>query len=122
MSVRAYIIREKNIWVNETNMTFQYDNNGPDDLVKYTHTDEEYCINIWHQDKLIDLLIEYGAEDYTNQDLIGEIEMGKNDFESFCENYVETGLGELTNEDLESIDLIKAYFAEGNEWLIFKCY
>lgn len=47
MSVRAYITREKNIWVDEVNKTY-YDNNDGDGLVKYTHTDHEYAINIWH--------------------------------------------------------------------------
>ena len=116
MSVRAYIIREKKIWVNEDRGFFQYNNDG-ENLTKYVHTDEEYCLNIWHQDHLLDTLFDYGAEDYTNQDFIGEIEMGKEDFESFVK-YTEW----TDEEDLESIELIQKYFNEGNDWLILKCY
>lgn len=116
MSVRAYITREKDIWVDEVNRTY-YDNNDGDGLVKYTHTDEEYCINIWHQDHLIEKLLDYGAEDYSNNDFVGEIEIGFEDFEAFYEN-----THWENKEDIESIKLIKKYFDEGNDWLILKCY
>lgn len=118
MSVRAYILREKDIWVDEESKTFEYNNNDNKNLVKYTHEDLEYAINIWHQDELIQAMLNYGAEDYTNHDFIGEIEMGLEDFNVMleCCSII------WTQEDWESIKLIQKYFEEGNEWLILKCY
>lgn len=117
MSVRAYILREKMIWVNEDAGFFQYDNNG-ENLTKYVHEDLEYVINIWHQDKLVDEMFKFGAEDYTNHDFIGEIEMGKENFYSMINN---SDL-EFTDDDWDSIEDIRKYFKEGNDWLILKCY
>mgnify|MGYP003515973595 FL=1 len=45
MSVKAYITREKLIWVNEDRGFFQYNNDG-ENLTKYVHIDHEYCFNI----------------------------------------------------------------------------
>lgn len=117
MSVRAYIIREKHIWVNEDTGHIQYNNDG-ENLTKYTHTDEEFAFNIWHQDKFLEEMFNYGAEDYTNRDFVGEIEMGKEEFECMCEN----SNMEFTQDDLESIKTIKNYFEEGWNWVTFRCY
>ena len=117
MSVKAYILREKKIWVNEDAGFFQYDNNG-ENLTKYVHEDLEYVINIWHQDQLIETMLNYGAEDYTNHDFVGEIEMGSEDFSIMLEHCKI----EWTQDDWESIKIIKKYFEEGNNWLILKCY
>lgn len=83
--MKAYITREKKIWVNEDRGFFQYNNDG-ENLTKYVHTEYEYCFDIWHQDRLLDLMFDYGAKDYSNQDFISEIEMGKEDFKSMLEN------------------------------------
>lgn len=117
MSIRAYITREKNIWVDEVNKTY-YDNNDGDGLIKYTHTDLECVINIWRQDRLIEEMLNYGAEDYTNDDFVGDIEMSKEDFETM----VEHSNMSFTADDLESIKIIKKYFEEGDDWLILTCY
>ena len=116
MSVRAYITRRKTIWVNEDAGFFQYNNNG-ENLTKYVHESEEYCLNIWHQDELLEELFKWGAEDYTNHDFAGHIEIGLDDFEAFYEN---TYWEDLV--DIESIDKIKKYFDEGNYWLVLNCY
>lgn len=117
MSVKAYITREKKIWVNEDRGFFQYNNDG-ENLTKYVHTEYEYCFDIWHQDRLLDLMFDYGAEDYSNQDFISEIEMGKEDFKSMLENE----RGEWSQEDLDSLDKIIKYFKEGHDWLILTYY
>lgn len=116
MSVRGYIVRERHIWVDEERNLIQHDNNG-ENLTKYTHEDLEYAINIWHQDKLIEEMLSFGAEDYTNHDFIGEIEMGKEDWEKMLEYSKRV----WDTEDWDSIKLINKYFEE-DDWLILKCY
>lgn len=115
--MKAYITREKKIWVNEDRGFFQYNNDG-ENLTKYVHTEYEYCFNIWHQDRLLDLMFDYGAKDYSNQDFISEIEMGKEDFKSMLENERR----EWSQEDLDSLGRIIKYFEEGNDRLILTCY
>ena len=44
--------------------------------------------------------------------------MGKEEFESMCEN----SDMDFTEDDLESIKTIKSYFEEGWNWAVFKCY
>lgn len=117
MSVRAYITREKHIWVEEETGFFQFNNDG-ENLVKYTHTDEEFAFNIWHQDTLLEEMLDFGAEDYTNNDFVGEIEMGKEEFESMLENSDK----KWSEDDLKSIETIKKYFEEGWNWVVFRCY
>ena len=117
MSIRAYITREKMIWVNEEAGFFQYNNDG-ENLTKYVHTDHEYCFNIWHQNRLLVLMFNYGAEDYTNQDFIGEVEMSKEDFESMLENERR----DWPQEDWDSLEKIIKYFEEGHEWITLTCY
>ena len=115
MSVKAYIIREKTIYVDEKNKTV-HDTRINENLVKYTHEDQEYCFDIWRQEKLLESLLDYGAEDYTNDQFLGTIEIGLDDFEAFDENtYWED------ESDQESINKIRKYF-EDNYWLILKCY
>ena len=117
MSIRAYITRKKLIWVNEDAGFFQYNNDG-ENLTKYVHTDHEYCFNIWHQNRLLALMFNYGAEDYTNQDFIGEVEMSKEDFESMLESEKR----ELSQQDWDSLEKIIKYFEEGHEWITLTCY
>lgn len=114
--MKAYITREKKIWVNEDRGFFQYNNDG-ENLTKYVHTEYEYCFNIWHQDRLLDLMFDYGAKDYSNQDFISEIEMGKEDFKSMLENE----RGEWSQEDWDSLGKIMKYFEEGHEWVTLTC-
>lgn len=114
MSVRAYILRTDDIYVEDKKKIV--DKTYPN-AVRYTHEDLEYVINIWHQDDLIEEMLNYGAEDYTNHDFVGEIEMGKEDFECMIE-HSEMNFSE---EDWESIKDIEEYFKE-NDWLILKCY
>lgn len=120
MSIRAYIVREKHIWVNEDRGFFQYNNDG-ENLIKYTHTDKEYCLNVSSQMHLIKLMKDYGAEDYTNNDWLGVIEMGREDFESMMEN---SGVlnSSTPEEDFKSLSLIKKYFEEGWRWIVLDCY
>ena len=63
-------------------------------------------------------MFNYGAEDYTNQDFIGEVEMSKEDFESMLESEKR----ELSQKDWESLEKIIKYFEEGHEWLTLTCY
>lgn len=117
MSVRAYIKRERSIWVDEKNRTY-YNNNNGEGLMKYTHTDNEFAFNIWHQDDFLQTLLDFGAEDYTNHDFVGTIEMGKEDFESMLENCKK----EWSADDWKSIKVIQNYFKEGWNWVEFDCY
>lgn len=117
MSVRAYIVREKYIWVNEDAGFFQYNNDG-DNLTKYVHQDEEYCINITHQSNLVEEMIYHGACDCTNMDFSGTIEMLEEDFEDMLDDENV----HFTEDDLESIEIIKNYFEEGWDFVTFNCY
>ena len=63
-------------------------------------------------------MFNYGAEDYTNQDFIGEVEMNKEDFESMLENEKR----ELSQKDWDSIEKIIKYFEEGYDWITLTCY
>lgn len=115
MSVRAYILREDSIWVTPDKKKIvdrDYKN-----AIRYVHEDLEYVINIWHQDDLIEEMLNYGAEDYTNHDFVGDVEMGKEDFKSMIE-HSEMNFSE---EDLESIKDIKKYFDKESDWLILRC-
>lgn len=116
MSIRAYIKREKKIWVNEDRGFFQYNNDG-ENLTKYVHTDHEYCFNIWYQDGLLAMMFKHGAEDYTNQDFIGEVEMSKEDFESMLEGERR----EWSQKDWDSLEKIIKYFEEGHDWITLTC-
>ncbi|MBR3209102.1 MAG: hypothetical protein IKF82_02420 [Bacilli bacterium] len=113
MSIRAYIVREKNIWVDETSKTY-YNNNDRDNLVRYTHEDLEYAFNLWRQPELLSELQKYGLEEYVNDDFVGEIEIGKEDFNSLVENSNQ----EWSEDDKESIKIIGEYFEEGNDWFV----
>ena len=117
MSVRAYIVREKHIWVNEDRGIIQYNNDG-ENLTKYTHTDREFAFNIWHQDEFLKTLLDFGAEDYTNDDFVGTIEMEKEEFESMLENCKK----EWSTNDWESVKVIQNYFKEGWDWVTFDCF
>ena len=64
------------------------------------------------------MMFNYGAEDYTNQDFIGEVEMNKEDFESMLENEKR----ELSQKDWDSIEKIIKYFEEGYDWITLTCY
>lgn len=112
MSVRARIVRTDDIYVE--NKKKIVDKTHPN-AVKYTHEDLKEVINITHQGKLIETMCHYGAEDFTNQDYIGEIEMGKDAFDSMIEQ--ESFVG----DDSDSVDELKEYF-EDNDWLILRCY
>lgn len=117
MSVRAYITREKSIWVDEVNKTY-YDNNDGDGLVKYTHTDYECAINIWHQDRLIEEMLNFGAQDCTNGDFLGTVEMDKESWDTMIEH-----CGKIWNpEDWDSIKIIDKYFKEESDRLVLTCY
>ena len=118
MSVRGYIVREKRIWVDEDKMICYNSNLDCSKLVEYIHEDLEYVINIWHQDDLIEEMLNYGAVDYTNHDFVGDIEMGKEDFECMIEH----SKMNFSKEDLDTLNDINNYFKEGNDWLILKCY
>lgn len=115
MSVRGYILRESSIWVTpDKKEIVDRDYEG---AIRYVHEDLEYVINIWHQDDLIEEMLNYGAEDYTNHDFVGDVEMGKEDFECMIE-HSEMNFSE---EDLESIKDIKKYFDKESDWLILRC-
>lgn len=116
MSVRAYIVREKMIWVNEDAGFFQYDNNG-ENLTKYVHKDQEYCFSCWSQNHIRQLILDYGGDDYTNCDSVGEIEISIDDFKELYENESFDD-----PEDQESIEKIKKYFDEGNYYLTLNCW
>ena len=51
-------------------------------------------------------------------DFIGEVEMGKEEFESMLENERR----EWSQEDWDSLGKIIEYFEEGYDWLVLTCY
>ncbi len=115
MSVRAYIVREDDIYVDENNKVYK---RAPEDVStkKYTHKDQEYCFSCWSQDHIRQLILDYGGNDYTNIDCVGEIEIGLDDFDALYDNEYFEG------EDLESIEKIRKYFDEGNWYLTLNCW
>ena len=116
MSIKCYIIREKQIFVDEKEHKY-HEKRIKDDLVRYVHEDQEYAFSI-SQEKLLETMFDFGAEDYTNNDWLGNIEMSKEDFESMLENSKRI----WTNEDWESIKVVQNYFKEGWNWVVFDCY
>ena len=111
MSVEAFIVREDVIWVDKERMIIQNNNDG-DNLVEYVHKEEEFCIDIWKQDNLINEMFKYGANDYTNSEYVGIIEM---DYDFFYEMYVallDNSEMDLSDDDKDSINKIKEYLDE----------
>ena len=115
MSVRAYITRETVVYIDDNDTVYR---KAPEGIAtkKFIHTDEEFCINVWHQDHLIQLILDYGGDDYTNDDWVGEIEIGLDDFDALYDNESFEG------DDLESIEKIRKYFDEGNWYLTLNCW
>ena len=116
MSIKCYIIREKQIFVDEEKHEY-HEKRIRDNLVRYVHEDQEYAFSI-SQERLLETMFNFGAEDYTNDDWLGEIEMGKEDFDIMIEH---CGI-EWNQQDWDSIKTISEYFKEGYNWVIFKCY
>lgn len=107
MSVKGYVVTEKSIWVDEKNMSFQYEKG--ENLVEYTHIDEEFFINIWKQGELFEKLLEYG-HDFTNNQCCGTIEMH---YDIFLDMLEENTFEEENDKD--SINIINKYFDEIKE-------
>ena len=110
MSVEGFIVREDVIWVNKERMIIQNNNDG-ENLTKYVHRSEEFCIDIWKQDKLLKEMFKFGANDYTNNEYVGIIEMNYDNFYEMVDN---SDL-DFDNNDYDSIEKIKKYFNE-NEY------
>ena len=121
MSVRAYIVREQLVWLDiESNLIYKKRTNDKN-LKEFVHKDLEYVFNIWHQDKLLDILFKNGACDFTNNDYICTIEIEKEYFDELIKN-INNNRYSLTNDDLDSINLMKKYFDEGNDYLVLECF
>lgn len=110
MSVEGFIVREDVIWVNKERMIIQNNNDG-ENLTKYIHKSEEFCIDIWKQDKLLKEMFKFGANDYTNKEYVGIIEMNYDNFYEMVDN---SDL-DFDDNDYDSIEKIKKYFNE-NEY------
>lgn len=110
MSVRAYIVREERIWVDEKNMRCYWNNDNDefDELKEYVHKSEEECIDVWGQADLINEMFKFGANDYTNNETVGLIEMSYDDFMNMEEN----SKLEFTDFDRDSLMLMMEYFNE----------
>lgn len=118
MSVDAYIVRTDDIYVDRKTNTIYNTYIAGKNLKRYTHKDEEFCFSFWHgQSDFADIVRRY-SNDCTNEDSCGEMELHISDFKRMIED------NEFTNEDdLESIEIMKKYFEEGNhEWILFNCY
>ena len=116
MSIVAYIVREDIIYVDENKNIYK---EAPESVAtkKYIHKDEELCFSCWSQDHIRRLILDYGGDDYTNYDCIGEIVIGLDDFEALYDNE------SFDNpEDEESIEKMKRYFDEGNYLLTLSCW
>ena len=92
MSVRAYIRKD-------FRMT---DNEG----VQWYRKEYEFCYNTGLQQNITELLLEYGASDYRNEDGNGAIEISKYRFMRL----IEEKLLELNRTDRDSLMTIKNYF------------
>jgi len=92
MSIRAYIRKD-------FSMT---DNEG----VQWYRKEYEFCYNTGLQQNLTELLLEFGASDYRNEDGYGAIEISKYRFMRLFERRFLN----LNREDRDSLMTIKNYF------------
>lgn len=93
MSIRAYIRKD-------FRMT---DNEG----VQWYRKEYEFCYNTGLQQNITQLLLEFGASDYRNEDGYGAIEISKYRFMRLFHNGL---LQRLSGEDRNSLITIKNYF------------
>lgn len=94
MSIRAYIRKD-------FRMT---DNEG----IQWYRKEYEFCYNTGLQQNITELLLEYGASDYRNEDGYGAIEISKYRFMRLYNSR----LLELNREDRDSLITIKNYFED----------
>lgn len=116
MSVRAYIVRKEVIYVDENNNIYEKAPEGVP-TKEYIHKDQEYCFSCWSQDHIRQLILDYGGDDYTNCDCVGELEIGLDDFDALYDNESFDD-----PDDKESIDKMRKYFDEGNWYLTLNCW
>lgn len=93
MSIRAYIRKD-------FRMT---DNEG----VLWYRKEYEFCYNTGLQQNITELLLEYGASDYRNEDGYGAIEISRYRFMRLFHSRL---LVALNREDRDSLMTIKNYF------------
>lgn len=116
MSIKAHIVREDVIYVDEQNNIYR---ERPKDISvkEYIHKDHEECFRPYRQDTLTDTIIAYGGEDYTNYHGTGTIEIVAEDFEKLYENEYFAN-----QEDNEAVEMMKKYFDEGHWILVLDCW
>lgn len=116
MSIKAHIVREDVIYVDEQNNVYR---ERPKDVSvkEYIHKDQEECFRPYRQDMVTEALTKYGGEDYTNYEGLGTIEIVEEDFKELYENE------RFENqEDIEAVEMMKEYFDEGHWILVLDCW
>ena len=109
MSIRAYIIKRKKV---------ESDKNDCDKFIVYRERTELF--NVWKTTHLIDLFRWFGY-DGSNEDCVGDFELTDEQFEMFMEDY-EENTKNWTEYDLEVLEKIKKFFANGNWLLQLECF
>lgn len=94
MSIRAYIRKDFRM----------IDNEG----IQWQRKEYEFCYNTGLQQNITEMLLEYGASDYRNEDGYGAIEISKHEFMMLYYNR----LLELNRTDRDSLITIKNYFED----------
>ena len=115
MSIKAHIVREDVIYVDENKNVYERAPEGIP-VKEYIHKDQEECFSLWSQTHLKKLILDYGGDDYSNYEGLGEIQIGLDDFDALYENESFEG------RDLDSIEMMRKYFDEGEYILVLNCW
>ena len=107
MSVNAYIVTETDVKIIDDK--------------KYVYEKEEFLYNLWSKQEVTKALLCGFADDYTNDDWIGEICISIDGWDNFKEEYlIDKKLNKLVNENKEIFQKIDEVMKNKYE-VILKC-
>lgn len=122
MSTDAYIVYQHTIWYNkDTNEVSVRKPNNVNGFKLYIHNERDYCFSFYQNYDFVGDLISYGANDMTNLDYNGCIEMDKDSFDRFYSERFDF-YNSTDKDNANSILMMKNYFDKGYDFITFDCY
>ena len=112
MSVRAYLVHEDVIYVDDK---------------RYVHEEHEFLWNNWSDSEVWDIIISF-ANDMTNEDCIGVVEVVSDCWDKLkmlynCnEEGFEQKIYKVVNKHKDVFQKIDTEFKKGNDWITIKLY
>lgn len=112
MSVRAYLVYEDIKMIDEK---------------KYTHEEHEFLWNNWSDSEVWDIIIPF-ANDMTNEDCIGTIEITSDEWDrlkmlyKYNESSFEQKIHKIVNKYIDVFQKIDTEFKKGEDWVVIKLY